>query len=75
MEDKRAHDRIDKLEAEQSQFARNLAENTQLTKTIAANTSEIVELFKGVKGFRTFVLWCAPLVAIVIATWAWIKAH
>ncbi len=66
MEDKRAHERIDNLE-------QAVAENTALTKQIAENTTELVALVKGVKGFRAMIVWGAPVVAAIYAVWHWIK--
>jgi len=81
-DERRAHDRIDQLEdvvkvhlLDHIRIEAELKKNTDLTQKIADNTTEIVELFKGMKSFRTFVLWCAPLIAIFVAGWAWIKAH
>lgn len=73
--DARAHRRIDELEVRQHNLEVAITENTQLTKQIANNTSEIVLLFKGVKGVRTFMLWLAPPTAILIAAWEWIRLH
>lgn len=80
--ERRQHERIGSLEdavakimVQHEQFKTALAENTAMTVTIAKNTAEIIALFKGIKGFRTFVLWVAPLIGIVLAAWAWIKAH
>lgn len=82
MEDRRAHERIDSLE---NVFAKHLedhvkiqdsiVENTAMTKEIANNTKELVALVKGAKGFRTFILWAAPIAAWFAAAWAWIKTH
>lgn len=82
MEDRRAHERLTTIETvvnahiqEHSKFERALAENTALTQTIADNTSEIVDLVKGAKGLRSFVVWAAPIAAAAAATWAWMKGH
>ena len=82
MDDRRAHDRIDTLEETVKahieghvKFEKALAENTILTQQIANNTAEIVDLVKGAKGLRTFVVWAAPIVAASLATWALIKGH
>lgn len=81
MEDRRAHDRIDGLEAtvkghleEHDRFERALAENTEMTRQLVKNTQEIVDLVKGVKGFRAFLLWVTPMVAAAYAVWAWIRS-
>ena len=82
MEDRRAHTRIDNLEEtvknhieSHSKFEQALEHNTNLTKEIADNTAELVTLVKGAKGFRTFVIWSAPIAAAFAAVYAWIKAH
>jgi hypothetical protein len=82
MEDHRAHERINGLEQAMNLHMRShadiesgIAENTRLTKTVAADTAELVALFKGIKGFRTLVMWAAPLIAALMALWAWAKGH
>lgn len=49
-----------------------LHENTQLTRQIVDNTGELVELFKGAKMFRKFVLWASPLILAIVAAWQWL---
>lgn len=78
MEDQRAHVRIDGLETalkdhfqEHKRFEKSLEDNTNLTRTIAENTSELVDLIKGVKVGRKFFMWIAPVVAALMAAWAW----
>lgn len=80
VEDRRAHERIDSLEKvvadhvkDHLAFEKALAENTELTRTIAENTSELVELVKGLKVFRRLVLFWAPFAGAVAAVIAWIK--
>lgn len=82
MEDRRAHTRIDEIEVamethrvEHQRFEKSIAENTLLTQAIADNTQELVQLVKGAKGLRSFVMWAAPIVAAIAATWAWVKGH
>jgi len=75
MEDRRAHDRLDDMERRLTKFEANLRINTELTRTIASNTTELVSLVKGAKGLRKFVVWAAPIVAAAIAIWAYIKGH
>lgn len=82
MEDKRAHERISIVDeqlklhlADHNRFEEALLENTLMTRQIAENTTEIVAIFKGVKGFRTFIVWVAPLLAASVAVVAWIKTH
>ena len=82
MEDKLARERVDSLEkvvknhlAEHTRFEAALLENTNMTRQIASNTSELVTLVRGAKGLRTFAVWVAPLVVLVGAVVAWIKAH
>lgn len=81
MEDRRAHERIDGLETtiqnhftEHEKFERSLAENAEMTRQLVKNTQEIVDLVKGVKGFRALLLWLTPVVAAVYAVWVWIKS-
>lgn len=68
-----AHERIDKLEIKHAQLETAIAANTKLTQTIADNTSELVELVRGVKGFRRLIVWIAPILAAVLATIAYMK--
>jgi len=77
---KYAHERLNMLEndlkkhfEDHARFEVSIAENTKLTKSIAENTQELVGLVKGAKGLRSFVLWAAPLVAVVMAVWTWLK--
>lgn len=66
---------VDNHIKEHSKFEKALAENVRMTTQIADNTSELVLLFRGAKGMRALVLWTAPIVAAVLALWAWVKAH
>lgn len=89
MEERRLADRVNAMEIRllehkaeldehvksHAQFEKSLAENTALTKTIAENTSELVQLVKGAKGFRTFIVWSSPIIVALAAAWAWIKTH
>jgi len=75
MDDRRAHDRLDEMDRRLTKFESNLRLNTELTRTIAANTTELVALVKGAKGLRKFVVWAAPVVAAAIALWAYIKGN
>lgn len=82
-----AHRRLDDLEiqvnshAEQinvlveniSETNRSVHENTRITQEVANNTAELVELFKGAKVFRKFLLGVAPVIAVLYAVYAWIK--
>lgn len=80
VEDRRAHERLDLVEdkmdkhlADHARFELAIAENTELTKQIAENTSELVNIVKGAKGLRSFVIWAAPIAAAVAACWAFFK--
>lgn len=80
MEDRRAHERIDDVKTvldkhleDHRKFEDALAENTHLTKTIASNTSELVELVRGAKGLRSFIIWAAPIAAFIAAMVAYIR--
>ena len=73
---RRAHERLDVVETRLDAFEAALTENTQLTrgtaemtKTIADNTSELVTLVKGAKGFRKFIVWVGPIIAGGYAVW------
>jgi hypothetical protein len=81
----KAEEAIDEHHKKLAEFHEALAENTKMTKegvtlaqksiTInqapADNTAELVELFKGAKAFRKFILWAvglgAPLWGIIEA--------
>ena len=73
--DKRAHERLDVVEARLITFEQNLQLNTQLTQTIADNTTELVSLVKGAKTFRKFIVWAAPVVAASAALVTYFKDH
>jgi hypothetical protein len=89
MEEKRAHARIDdltgrflRLEETFSGHIKNheslekaLQKNTEITQTIAENTTELVDIIKGAKGLRSFVIWVAPIFAAMAAVYAWIRTH
>lgn len=66
------HRRITDLSAASEKHTQALEENTKLTKQIVDNTGELVELFKGAKMFRKFVLWASPLIVIVYGAYQWI---
>lgn len=55
----------------------SIHENTELTRRIADNTSEIVDLFKGAKLVKKLIIFSAPVVAglgvIAGGIWAAIK--
>ena len=71
---------MEKHLADHARFEQSIAENTAMTKeiaadtkTLAANTTELVEIVKGAKSLRSFVLWAAPIVAACAACWAYLK--
>jgi len=68
-------DELRKHKKEHEKFEAAIAENTKLTKSIAENTRELVDLVKGAKGLRSFVLWVAPLAGVILATWVWLKSQ
>lgn len=79
-ETRRAHERITGLEdvfhnhlEDHRRFEAAVAENTALTKEIAANTKELVAIVKGAKGARSLLIWFAPIAAFVATLWAWLK--
>ena len=61
--------------AEHSRFEESLTENTELTKQLVINTQEIIAIIKGVKGFRTFMVWLTPFVVTIGAIIAWFRGH
>lgn len=80
--DKRAHARLDGLETivknhltEHEKFEKSLAESTEMTRQLVKNTQEIVDLVKGVKGFRSLLLWLTPIVAAIYGVWTWAKGQ
>jgi len=80
MEDRRAHERIDGMEKtltnhfeEHRKFEKALEDNTDLTRAIADNTSELVTLVRGAKVGRKFIVWVTPIVAALMALWAWLS--
>jgi len=73
MEDRRAHDRIDTIQEEVKKHLAEHARFEESLKTIADNTSELVEMVRGAKGLRSFVIWAAPIAAALAAAWAWMK--
>jgi hypothetical protein len=66
------HRRITDLSEASEKHTQALRENTKLTQQIADNTGELVELFKGAKLFRKFLLWASPLIVIVYSAYQWI---
>lgn len=80
MEDRRAHERLDVVEAAMEQhridhvkLEKSLVENTQMTKAIEGNTRELVDLFKGANSVRTFFVWASPIAAFVGGVWVLVK--
>lgn len=65
-------ERLDRHEQRIADLQESLHENTALTRQIADNTSELVELFKGAKMFRKFVLWAGPLIALFWSAYQWV---
>lgn len=73
MEDKRAHERLNLLEAALTTHIKEHIKLNSSMNTIRDNTVELVALVKGVKGFRSFVIWVAPFIAAIFAAWTWWK--
>lgn len=84
--DKRAHSRIDDLEktintlyVEHSEIKIALHENTVLTKQIADNTGEMVDIFKNTKGFVNTLMFIKkitlPIVFVFGVVYAYVKGH
>jgi hypothetical protein len=74
-EDGRAHERLTVLEERVSTLETGMSENTAITKTIDANTKELVTLIKGAKGLRAFVMWATPLLATISVAFTYLKGH
>lgn len=86
MEDRRAHDRIDNIEktlavhaARQTSLEGAIKDNTRITQEVADNTSELVSLFRGAKGMRSFVMWMWPFLLVISAmlagAWAYLRGN
>lgn len=73
MEDRRAHERLTSLETIVEKHIEEHATFEQSLNTIAENTSELVEMVRGAKGLRSFVIWAAPIAAAIAALWTWMK--
>lgn len=87
MEEKRAHERINDLTGKflalEETFTGHikshetleaaLAKNTEMTQTIADNTTELVQLVKGAKGLRALIVWATPVVIAAAAVWAFMS--
>lgn len=84
--DQRAHERIDQLEIKVAGLLQDhqeiriaLHENTVLTKQIAENTGEMVDIFKNTKGFVNTLMFIRkvtlPLVVVFGAIYAYFKGH
>lgn len=88
MEERRAHERINALDAELKRhleehikFEKAVADNAEmarqnaeLIRQLVENTREIVDLVKGAKGFRALILWITPVVAAGYAFYVWVKS-
>ena len=84
--DHRAHERIDQLEnkvagllQDHQELKLSLHENTVLTKQIADNTGEMVEIFKNTKGFVNTLMFIKkitlPIMFVVGFFYAYFKGH
>lgn len=84
--DHKAHERIDQLEVkvagllqDHQELKISLQENTVLTKQIADNTGEMVEIFKNTKGFVNTLMFIKkitlPIMVVVGAFYAYFKGH
>lgn len=69
------HNTLEAHDRRLSDLTASLHENTMLTKQIADNTSELVDLFRGAKMFRKFFLWAAPFGACVVFFWDSLWGH
>ena len=82
MEERRVHERltvveqwVDKHEQRHCEFEEALRHNTELTKTIATNTTELVAIVKGAKGLRSLIVWLAPIFVILAAALAYLRGE
>lgn len=84
--DHKAHERIDQLEVkvagllqDHQELKISLQENTVLTKQIADNTGEMVEIFKNTKGFVNTLMFIKkitlPIMVVIGAFYAYFKGH
>lgn len=84
--DHKAHERIDQLEVkvagllqDHQELKISLHENTVLTKQIADNTGEMVEIFKNTKGFVNTLMFIKkitlPIMVVIGAFYAYFKGH
>jgi hypothetical protein len=73
---RREHDeRFAKLETRVTNLETGMVENTEITKRVEANTSELVILVKGAKGLRAFLMWVTPIAATLSIAYTYIKDH
>lgn len=63
------HSALENHDKRLSDLSLALHENKLLTKQIADNTSELVDLFRGAKMFRKFFLWAAPFGTCIVFFW------
>lgn len=80
MEERRIMHRVTLLEEslqkhleEHAQIEKTLKDNTESIQKIETNTSELVDLIKGVKGLRSFIVWWSPVAMLILALLAWFK--
>jgi len=73
MEERRTHERLETLESIVKGHLNEHKKFEESLKTIADNTSELVEMVRGAKGLRSFVIWAAPIAAALAAFWTWMK--
>ena len=87
IKDNLAHQRIDKVEETLNNHYEMITslkgaldentsclhENTRITQDIANNTSEIVSIIRGVKGFRKLIMFLSPIIIAVMGAIAYIK--
>ena len=79
MEERRIHHEpcatLSQHMTEHEEIQKAVAENHRVMQRIAADTAEIVEIFKGAKFLRNMLLYLAPVVGILYALYYWIKGH
>lgn len=67
---------LQQLDVTAKGYMKKLEENTELTRSIDGNTKELVELFKGAKAVRKFMLWAATICAPIYAAYEFFfKGH
>lgn len=75
MEDRRAHERIETLETTIKKHIEDHARFETSLNEIASNTKELVELVRGARGLRAFIVWATPIAVFLAAIYTWLKVR